>query len=70
MRSRPPSVKPATRPDPSGPSTGLSLGSDRHYGKWVRLGGAGRIGSKRLDAGAPTTPTPGFARQASGLPMS
>jgi hypothetical protein len=56
VRSRPPSVKPATRPDPPGPSAHRSLGSDRHRGKWGKSGGAGRIGSKRLDPGAPTTP--------------
>jgi hypothetical protein len=57
----PPSVKPAARLDPSGPSERQSWGCDRHRGKWVRSGGAGRIGSKRLDPGAPTTPRPTIA---------
>jgi hypothetical protein len=61
VRSRPPSVKPATRPDPSGPSAHPSLDNDRHRGNSVTFGGAGRIGSKRLDPGAPTTPRPAVA---------
>ena len=59
--AEPPSVKPAARPDPSGPSAHPSIGSDRHRGQWVTSGGAGRIGSKRLDPGAPTTPGPAVA---------
>jgi hypothetical protein len=51
VRSRPPSVQPAPRPDPSDPSVHPSLGSDRRCGKWATSGGAGRIGSKRLDPG-------------------
>jgi hypothetical protein len=47
--AEPPSVKPAARPDPSGPSAHPSIGSDRHRGQWVTSGGAGRIGGKRLD---------------------
>lgn len=44
----PPSVQPAARPDPCGPSI---VGSERHGGKPVTSGGAARIGSKRLDPG-------------------
>jgi hypothetical protein len=40
---------------------GCSFGGDRHRGKWVTSGGAGRIGSKRLDPGAPTSPRPAIA---------
>jgi hypothetical protein len=68
VRSRPPASSPLTRPDPSGPSAHRSLGSDRHCGKRVTSGGAGWIGSKRLDPGAPATPRPGYRRQVSGLP--
>jgi hypothetical protein len=48
----PPSVKPAACPDPSGPSAHRSLSSDHRRGERVMSGGAGRIGSKRLDPGA------------------
>lgn len=51
----PPSVKPAARPNPSGPSAERSLAGDRHRGTRVTSGGTGQIGSKRLDPGAPTT---------------
>lgn len=34
-----PSVKPAARPDPPGPSALQSLGGDRHRSKWVTSGG-------------------------------
>jgi hypothetical protein len=61
MRSRPPSVKPAARPDPPGPSAHRPLSSDRHRCEGVTSGEAGRIGSKRLDAGAPATPRPAIA---------
>jgi hypothetical protein len=61
VRSRPPGVKPAARPDPPGPSARRSLSGDCLGGKWVASGGAGRIGSKRLDPGAPTTPRPAIA---------
>jgi hypothetical protein len=54
----PPSVKPAARPDPSGPPAHRPLSSDRHCGKSVTSGGAGWIGSKRLDPRAPATPRP------------
>jgi hypothetical protein len=55
------------RPSPLGvpirpaPPQGRSLSSDHHRGNRVTLGGAGRIGSKRLDPGAPTTPRPASA---------
>jgi hypothetical protein len=58
VRSRHPNVKPATRLDPPGPSAHRPLSSDHHCAKWVTSGGAGQIGSKRLDPGAPTTPRP------------
>jgi hypothetical protein len=61
VRSRPPSVKPAARPDPTGPSVHRSFGGDRRRGMQVTSGGAGRIGSERLDPGAPTTPRPAVA---------
>jgi hypothetical protein len=56
-----PSAKPAARPDPSGPSAHQSLGIRHHRGKRVTSGGARRIGSKRFDPGAPTSPRPAVA---------
>jgi hypothetical protein len=61
VRSRPPSVKPAARPDPAGPSAGPPLSSDHSGSKRVRYGGASGIRSKRLDPKAPTAPRPANA---------
>ena len=61
MRSRPPNVKPAGASRSVRPLRASSLGSDRHSGKRVTSGRAGRIGSKRLDPGAPATPRPAVA---------
>jgi hypothetical protein len=69
VRSRPPASSPLPRPDPPGPSVHESLGGDRHRGKSVKSGGAGRIGSKRLDPGAPATPRPGYHRAGQDLPV-
>jgi hypothetical protein len=55
VRSRPPTSRPP-RPDPPDPSANRHLGSNRHRDNWVRSGGAGQIGSKRLDLGAPAAP--------------
>ena len=52
VRSRPPSLKPAARPEPAGPSGGPALSGNRCGGGWVEFGGAGGLGSKRLDPGA------------------
>ncbi len=40
------------------PLRGSIVTSDRHRDEWVMSGGAGRIGSKRLDPGAPAAPRP------------
>jgi hypothetical protein len=61
VRSRPPSVQPATRPDPASPSAGGLVSRECDAGEWVTSGGAGRIGSKRIDPGAPATPRPAIA---------
>ena len=61
MRSRPPSVKPATASRSVRPLRASIVDGDRHCGEQVTSGGAGRIGSKRLDPGAPATPRPAVA---------
>ena len=61
MRSRPPNVKPAGASRSVRPLRACSLRRDRHGGKRVTSGGAGRIGSKRLDPGAPAAPRPAIA---------
>jgi hypothetical protein len=67
VRSRPPSVQPAARPDPASPSAHQALSGDTHPDEWVTSGGAGRIGSKRLDPGAPAAPRPALPA-GGGLP--
>jgi hypothetical protein len=52
VRSRPPpSVQPASRPGPSGPSAGRSLSSYRHRGKQVRSEGPDGSGVNGLMRG-------------------
>jgi hypothetical protein len=51
VRSRPPNVKPAARPDPSGPSADRSLGSDRHHGRGSRPEGPDGSGVNGLTPG-------------------
>ena len=57
----PPASSPLPRPGSSRPSDARSLSASRHRGQWVTSGGPGRIRSKRLDPGAPTTPRPAIA---------
>jgi hypothetical protein len=61
VRSRPPSVQPAARPDPSGPSADHSLCNDRyrcHRSCSEEPDGSGVNG---LTPGAPATPRPAIA---------
>jgi hypothetical protein len=51
VRSRPPNVKPAARPDPASPSAGLLLSGESDADEWVACGGAGGIGSNGLTPG-------------------
>jgi hypothetical protein len=51
VRSRPPRVKPAARPDPSGPSAHRSLSSGRHHGMQARPEGPDGSGVNGLTLG-------------------
>jgi hypothetical protein len=57
----PPASSPLRVPIRPAPPGTDRLSSDHHRSKRVTYGGAGRIGSKRLDPGAPTSPRPAAA---------
>ncbi len=54
----PPASSPLRAPIRPAPPRIDRWSGDHHRGTWVTSGGAGRIGSKRLDPGAPATPRP------------